>query len=251
MAELTVHRGAHGSATLVLDRPQRSNAITPALADALHDALAGLAADSSVRVVLLRGAGGRAFCGGYDLEGVTSGVRDYELQRMLGLLRALPVPTVAVVDGHAVGAGFDLACSCDLRVVRRGSKIGLPAVRIGVAYDAAALRRIVARMPLARRVLLTGELTLAENLDGFADVLADPGDVDRAVDELVEQFEATSPASVEYMVAMLRPHADPDPAAARVWRDRILDGPDAAAAAVARAEGSTPTFAPRHTEGWR
>lgn len=247
MGDLSVHRGAHGSATLLLDRPERSNAITPELATAMRDELATLAADPTVRVVLLRGAGGRAFCGGYDLGSVTTGVRDVELQQMLTGLRALPVPTVAVVDGHAVGAGFDLACSCDLRVVRRGSKVGLPAVRLGVAYDAAALRRIVSTMPMARRVLITGSLALGEDLPGFADVLADAGEVDQAVADLLEEIGPTAPASVEYMLAMVRPHASPDLVSAKVWRDRILDGPDAAAAATARLQGTTPSFAPRPT----
>lgn len=242
---LRVERSVDGIATLVIDRPRRSNAITPALAEEMHRALTDLAADTAVRVVLLRGAGGGAFCGGYDLGEVTSGVRDDELQAMLGRLRMLPVPTIAVVDGHAVGAGFDLACSCDLRVVRSGSRIGLPAVRIGVAYDAEGLRRIVARIPTARTFLLTGELVPGEETAGFADVVATPDDLEERVAELSASLLRASPASLAYMAAIVRPFADFDPVVARKLRDEVLDGPDAALAAEARARDETPVFGPR------
>jgi enoyl-CoA hydratase/carnithine racemase len=248
VSEVTVHRGEDGAATILINRPERANAITPSAADAMHDALAGLAGDPEVRVVLVRGSGGRAFCSGFDLSGVTTGVRDEGLQRMLGQLRSTPVPSVAVVDGHAVGAGFDLACSCDLRIVRRGSKVGLPAVRLGVAYHAEGLRRIRSLVPSSRRILLTGELVLGEELAGFADVVTEHDQVDQVVAELVAQLVAAAPASLEYMVTMLRAQ-EPDLVMAREWRDRILDGPDPATAAAARAAGSTPTFEPRRTEG--
>jgi enoyl-CoA hydratase len=248
MSDIEVHRGADGAATVLINRPEKANAIDPAAADAIHDALSDLATDPEVRVVLVRGAGGRAFCSGFDLSGVTTGVRDEGLQRMLERLRSMPVPTVGVLDGHAVGAGFDLACSCDLRVVRRGSKVGLPAVRLGVAYHAAGLRRIRTLVPMSRRILLTGELVLGDELSGFADVVTEPGEIDRATAELVAQLVAAAPAALEYMVTMLRSR-EPDPDLARVWRDRVLDGPDPAAAASARADGSTPVFAPRIPEG--
>lgn len=242
---LRVERSVEGIATLVIDRPRRSNAITPALAEEMYQVLTDFAADSTVRVVLLTGAGGRAFCGGYDLGDVTSGVRDDELQAMLGRLRTMPVPTIAVVDGHAVGAGLDLACSCDLRVVRSGSRIGLPAVRIGVAYDAEGLRRILARIPTARTFLLTGELVPGEETPGFADVVATPEHLEEGVAELSASLLRASPASLAYMAAMIRPSADFDPVAARKWRDEVLDGPDAALAAEARARDETPVFGPR------
>jgi enoyl-CoA hydratase/carnithine racemase len=245
---IEVRRAPDGAATVLIDRPERSNAIDPAAADAIHAALSELAHDPEVRVVLLRGTGGRAFCGGFDLSGVTTGVRDEGLQRMLERLRSMPVPTVAVLDGHAVGAGFDLACSCDLRIVRRGSKVGLPAVRLGVAYHAAGLRRIRELVPLSRRMLLTGELVLGEDLPGFADVVTEPDELDPVLAELVTQLAAAAPASLEYMVTMLRPQ-EPDLVLARVWRNRILDGPDPAAAAAARVDGSAPVFAPRVIEG--
>lgn len=245
-SDIQVVRTAQHAVMVKIDRAERSNAITPQLADEMDETLRRLEADTTVRVILLRGAGGRAFCGGYDLQGVSTGIRDVELQRLLRTLRSLNVPTVAVVDGHAVGAGLDLASSCDLRIVRRGIKIGLPAVRIGVAYDAEGLAQILAKVPGARRLLLTGELMCAEDVLGFADVLTDAASIEADVDALTQSLSRTSPAALEYMVAMTRPmNQRLDVAAARAWRDRVLDGPDAAIAASARADGTEPTFTDR------
>jgi enoyl-CoA hydratase/carnithine racemase len=245
-SDIRIDRGVAHTATIVIDRPERSNAIAPATAVDLEAALLEVQADPSVRAVFLRGAGGRSFCGGYDLQGVSSGVRDDELQRLLRTLRTLSIPTVAVVDGHAVGAGIDLACSCDLRIVRWGVKIGLPAVKIGVAYDAEGLQQILAKVPGARKFLLTGELVLAEEVLGFADVLSDADGIEQEVASLAEQLSAASPAALEYMTAMTRPRTHAlDVASAREWRDRVLDGPDAGISAEARAAGTVPEFTDR------
>lgn len=235
-----------GVLTLRINRPDRSNAITPALATAMTRELEHAAADRQVVAVVLRGTGGRAFCGGYDLGAVGQGVRDDELRGLLDMLLAMPMPTIAHVDGHAVGAGLDLACSCDLRVARKGVKIGLPAVRLGVAYAAEGLWRIVDRVPSARRFLLTGELVLVEDAPGFADDLVEADEMDVRLRERCAQLRAASPSALQYMVALLRPGMRWTGAeAARRWRDEILDGPDVAAAAKAREEGTDPVFMPR------
>jgi enoyl-CoA hydratase/carnithine racemase len=235
-----------------IDRPERSNALTPAICGAIESALASADKDPAVHVVLIGGTGGRSFCGGYDLTMVGRGVRDEALQSMLARLRAMTIPSVAVVDGHAVGAGLDLACSCDLRVVRHGVKIGLPAVRVGVAYDAAGLRHIIAIVPAARRLLLTGELLPVDEVPGFADMTVDAAGPstagpDAAAAVLARQLASAAPAGLAYMAAMIRPGASLryDVETARRWRDQILDGGDADEAARVRGTDEQPRFAPR------
>lgn len=237
---------------IVLNRADKANALTPAMAVAVTDALDSFDRDARVRVVVVRASGQRAFCGGYDLTGVSRGVRDDELQIMLSRLRELSVPSVAVVHGHAVGAGLDLACSCDLRVVRRGVRIGLPAVRLGVAYDAEGLRRMVAVAPGARRLLLSGATVAADSVAGFADVMADDeAQLAAHAIELIDALRTASPAALSYMLAMTRPHAAErhDPAAARAWRDEVLDGPDVDIALRARASNVSPRFLDRAARG--
>lgn len=245
-------RPAANVARLQINRPQRANSLTAEAATRLSAELKQAQADTDVHVVLIGGIGGRAFCAGYDLGAVGRGVRDEALQELLSCLRSLTIPTVALVDGHAVGAGFDLACSCDLRIARSGIKVGLPAVRIGVAYAASGLQHIMATVPAARRLLLTGELVRAQDLAGFADLVIDsgPDEIERftvAAMPLVEMIASASPGSVAYMLAMIRHGAEQQftPEDALRWRNQILDSADPDAAARVRGTAERPAFAPR------
>ena len=233
--------------------PERSNALSPAICRSLKAELEAADADADIHVVIIGGTGGRSFCGGYDLSEVGSGVRDEPLQAVLSTLRSLGVPVVAAVSGHAVGAGFDLACSCDLRVARHDAKVGLPAVRLGVAYAAAGLSGIMARVPAARRLLLTGELVPAGKLAGFADVLVEGSadDTDLAALELADQLATAAPGAMAYMVAMIRPDASKrlSEKQARDWRDEILDSSDPAESARVRGTTQPPQFASRKPKG--
>jgi enoyl-CoA hydratase/carnithine racemase len=248
-SDVLVTRVAAHVAQILVDRRESANALLPGTASRIEQALVDLEADPPVRVIVVRGAGGRAFCGGYDLSGVNTGVRDTELQSMLRTLRMVEIPTVAVLDGHAVGAGLDLAASCDLRVVRHGSRIGLPAVRIGVAYDAVSLRRMLAVVPSLRRILLTGAVVEATEVPGFADLVVGADRLEEEVAELCRSLALASPSSLAYMTAMTRPDDDFDATSARIWRDAILDGPDPAIAAQVRGTRTIPVFPDR--EPWR
>ena len=154
MSGLRVERLALGDddpgaiAVLTLDRPEVMNAIDDAMLAALHAALDELEADAALRGVVIAGAGERAFCAGMDLK-ERAGFADDELraQRALivGLIRRLhelPVPTVAAVDGVALGGGFELALACDLVVAGgRARRSGCPRCASGSSRAAARRRR--------------------------------------------------------------------------------------------------------------
>src|SRR5499433_4618652 len=135
-----------GVAMLTLNRPDRLNALSPAMLDALLEALPRLAADASVGVVVLTGAG-RGFCAGGDvkamaegrefaetgLEEKTHGLRSkMEVSR---LLHEIPKPTIAMVRGAAAGAGLSMALACDLRVASDGARFATAFARVGYSGD--------------------------------------------------------------------------------------------------------------------
>ncbi|WP_033424831.1 enoyl-CoA hydratase/isomerase family protein [Actinomadura flavalba] len=165
---LTVERRDYGIVVLTLNDPDRRNPMTDAMTAAWTAALAGLRAEPGLRCVVLTGAG-KAFTSGGDLgwlaetgEGTVPATRD----RMLAFYRAwlairdLEVPTIAAVNGAAVGAGLCLALACDLRYAADDAKLLVPFTSLGLHPGMAAtwLLPEVAGLPLAREMLLTGRV---------------------------------------------------------------------------------------------
>jgi len=135
-AGVEVEVSARGIATILLNRPERSNAIDQATLDELARQFAALATDERARVVVLRGAG-KHFCAGADLVARASAPEPSAAQTtivdMLAALDRLPKPTVAAVHGAAIGAGAALAACCDAVVAADSAFFSIPEVRIGMA----------------------------------------------------------------------------------------------------------------------
>jgi enoyl-CoA hydratase len=169
---LRVDRPSEGVALLTLDNPARRNAMSEPMTTAWEAAVAELATDRSVRVVVVTGEG-PAFCSGGDtswIAGDPEATVDDLRRRMLPFYRAwlsirrLEVPTVAAVNGHAVGAGLCLALACDLRFAASGARLGAPFVRLGMHPGMAAtwlLPEAVGHAH-ARDLLLTGRMVDAD-----------------------------------------------------------------------------------------
>ncbi len=153
-------------ALLTLDRPARLNAVSLALYDALAAELADLASDPDVRAVVVTGEG-RAFCVGADLkahgsaEPTAAERRRYvdAGQRANRALQRLPQPVVAAVNGHAIGAGLELALSADLIVVAEEAKLRLPETALGTFVGGGATYTLPERVGLARakELILLGD----------------------------------------------------------------------------------------------
>jgi enoyl-CoA hydratase/carnithine racemase len=162
--EILLRDVAGGILWLTLHRPTRCNALSHALLEALADAVQSAATDTSVRVVVLRGAG-PAFCAGHDL-GELAAHTDPAWQRALFdrcsdlmiALGDLPVPVVAEVHGMATAAGCQLVATCDLAIAGESARFATPGVNIGLfcSTPMVALSRAVAPKQ-ALRMLFTGE----------------------------------------------------------------------------------------------
>jgi enoyl-CoA hydratase len=157
---MTVHDDRQGPVAVVtLDRPERRNALDLATLHALTDAIEGAVDDPSVRVLVLQGAEGH-FCAGADLGGVEDEAFVQTLSVVLNGLRAARFPTVAAVEGAALGAGTQLAVACDLRVATADAQFGIPAGKLGLMVDQWTIRRMVAAFGqgAARAMFLGGEV---------------------------------------------------------------------------------------------
>ena len=148
-------------AKITLDRPERLNALTLRMEDELTDALRKCQEDEAVRVVIMTGAG-RAFCAGDDLKDlpIAPGDSAYfsvnQYLRVMRALRGLEKPVIAMVNGHAHGAGFELCLGCDFRIASEAATFAQPYVRWGLALGIGILIRYVG-LQKASEMLFLGE----------------------------------------------------------------------------------------------
>ncbi|KQW65526.1 enoyl-CoA hydratase [Phenylobacterium sp. Root77] len=205
-----------GRVDLCLNRPAQFNALSEELLVALKDELASIATDSSVRCVVLSGAGS-AFCAGHDL-GKARGSHRLEHYRQLfahcadvmGAIIALPVPVIARVQGVATAAGCQLVASCDLAVASDTARFAISGVNVGLfcSPPAAALAHDVPtkrafEMLVASRFI---DAATAETW-GLINKVTPATELDAAVDALVGAIMAKSPEALRYGKALL--HAQP------------------------------------------
>jgi enoyl-CoA hydratase len=215
---LHVSRSDLGVVTLRLDNPARRNALDAALAEAIRSAVAAVAADPSVRCVVITGTDG-AFCSGADLGGLLAagdgGGSVLARREMLASyyrtfleVRALDVPTVAAVNGPAIGAGLNLALCCDLRVCAESARLGATFVRIGIHPGGGAthlLTRLIGPERAARLVLTGDVVSGAEAVAlGLASSVVPDAELDASVAALTGRIAANAPAAVRAAKRALR-----------------------------------------------
>ena len=199
-------------ARLTIDNAAKLNTLNRALMVEIVEAIERLEADPALRLVILRGAGERAFVGGADIGEIAA--LDHTTARSFIMLvhhccdafRRLPVPVIARIDGYALGAGLELACACDLRIASDRSAFGMPEVRIGIpsVVEAALLPKLIGQ-GRARRLLLTGEtIGAAEALAwGLVDIVVPPGGLDDAVDRLAGSILAAGPQAIRLQKSLI------------------------------------------------
>ncbi len=193
-------------ATLVIDDPDRPNPLSTDVMAGLRDGVERAGADDSVRVVVITGAGDRAFSAGGDLSGgfVDSPIALHDARGALAdLFRALRrggKPTVARVNGHALGGGFGVAAACDVVIAAEHAKLGTPEVNVGLwpMMITAVLQRVMPSRA-ALEMMMTGRLlTAAEALSlGVVSRVVPGPELDAAIDETVAALAAKSPATLK------------------------------------------------------
>ncbi len=195
-----------GVARLTINRPERRNALSWTVVSGLRARLADLKADPEVRVVVLTGAGDRAFSAGADLGGMAEGAGHLDLHDARGELALLfrdlwelGKPTIARVRGYCLAGGFGLALACDLVVAADDATFGTPEIRVGL-WPYMITVPLVRSMPPKRalELMMTGRRVDAAEADriGFVTRVVPVDELDAAVDALAFDLAATSPATL-------------------------------------------------------
>ena len=193
-------------ARITINRPDRRNAINPDVVRGISESLARAEDTSDVKVVVLTGAGDKAFCAGGDLGGMAGAegkVGEHFLRAELGDLfekmRASRLPIVARVNGHALAGGFGLMLACDLVVAAADANLGTPEVNIGLwpFMISTVIQRDVPRK-VALEMMLTGKRMPASEGErwGFVNRVVDRDGLDKAVEEVTSELASKSPLIV-------------------------------------------------------
>jgi enoyl-CoA hydratase len=208
--EVLLHKDG-AVAEIVLNRPAKLNAVTPAMSATIERLCRELDRDDEVRAVLVRGAGDRAFCAGSDLNALAEYPSAWKFRNRLEystFIRDMRKPVVAALHGWVLGGGAELALGADLRVMGRGARLGFPEVQRGWVGGGGAsqlLPRLIG-YGQAMKLLLTGDPIDAAEAHrlGLVEYLVEDAEVEATARGLAARLAGFSPVAVESVKAAVR-----------------------------------------------
>lgn len=239
MSYVRVERYEH-TARVILDRPDKRNAMSSDVAAELAAAFLALADEDDLRVVVLSGEG-PSFCGGADVTELASLTPETADSFIRGLHAAIaaamlcPVPIIAAIRGACIGAGLELAAGCDLRIATHESRFSMPEVKVGVpsVIEAALLPRLMGRGKAARLVLTGETIDAATARDwGLVEELVSDDDLMFRAGALAAEIAEADPAAIRAQKRLIR-----------AWDDMTIE--EAVEASVREFADSYRTDAPR------
>jgi enoyl-CoA hydratase/carnithine racemase len=196
------------------------NLVTRELTEQLREALARLAAADDVRAVVVTGSGERAFCAGShigEFEGLRGRVAEGKLlleKLVYRELAGLPMPTIAAIEGDALGGGLELALCCDLRIASARVRLGMPEVRLAVLPGSGGTQRLprVVGPARAKELILTGRIIAAEEAEriGLVNEVVPVGEARLRADAVAEEIAARGPLAVREAKRLIDAAVDVD-----------------------------------------
>jgi len=217
-----------GIAFVSFDRPDVRNAMTFAMYEQLETACITIRNDPSIRVAVFRGVGGDAFVAGTDIqqflafETSQDGLAyEKRIDAIVGAVEALPVPTIAVIDGFAMGGGFAIAIACDLRLATANAKFGYPIAKtLGNCLSMANITRLLAHFgpSLAKRIMLLAETVDAQTARdiGFILDIVEKDALDARLSDICGRLASHAPITMRASKEAMR----------RIMQANVPDGSD-------------------------
>jgi enoyl-CoA hydratase len=200
-------------ATVTINRPDKLNALNKAVREQFVQVLQELAGNDDVRVVIVRGAGDKAFVAGADIaefKGRT-GVDQFHVTKAFGIFEApekLPKPIIAAVNGFALGGGCELAMACDIRIASDKAKLGQPEITLGILPGGGGTQRLPRLVGLgnAYKLLYTGQMVKADEAlrIGLVDEVVPHDQLHERVRELASEIAKKSPVALEFIKDTVR-----------------------------------------------
>jgi enoyl-CoA hydratase len=195
-------------ARITFNRPNVLNALNRKTMDELGDCLKKVRADDAIRVLILTGAGEKAFIAGADINELSQQTpvngREFTLygQEIIHRLETLGKPAIAAINGFALGGGCELALACTLRVASRNAKLGQPEVKLGIIPGYGGSQRLprLCGRGVAHELILTGEMITAEEAlrVGLVNRVVEPGELLATAEAIAKKIIANAPLAVKY-----------------------------------------------------
>jgi len=205
-------------AFVTINNPSRLNSMNSALMNEFVETISPLTMNAELRAFVLTGAGNKAFIGGADIREMSALANDQDARRFITRLhrccdaiRAIPVPTIARINGLALGGGLEMAAACDVRVAVESAVFGMPEVKLGIpSVIEAALLPMLIGWGRTRQILLFGENFSAQEAHswGLVNELVSGGDLDDAVGRWLDRLISCSPGAVRLQKQLIRSWED-------------------------------------------
>jgi enoyl-CoA hydratase len=202
-----------GVATITINRPDKRNALSSAVRRDLLQALDQLRSDDQARVLVITGAGDKAFIAGADIGEFAERTPVQQRtamaeRRIFDEVADFPKPVIAMINGFALGGGCELALACDLRIAARSARLGQPEIKLGIIPGGGGTQRLPRLVGVgnAMRLILTGELISADEAAriGLVDVLVDDAELLARTHEIAKAMAAHSPLTLKLAKTAVR-----------------------------------------------
>ena len=241
---------------LVFNNPERRNAVSLEMWQAIAAVLDDFSSDDAVRVVVLRGAGDKAFASGADISQFekhradAAGVQRYEQSSGAAMqrLRGLDKPTLAMIRGYCLGGGLNIAAACDLRIAADDARFGIPAAKMGLGYRADAMKALIDLVGPAftREIMITArQFGAAEALQmGLVNKVVPVAELEAVTRQYCDMIAANAPLTLRSAKRVIREvtKGQYDDMACRAWVKECFDSADYAEGRRAFMEKRKPVF---------
>ena len=256
MTERIVVRTEGAAGWLIFNNPERRNAVSVDMWEAIPGVLQKFEDDPAIRLIVLAGAGDKAFVSGADIsqfEKQRSGpeaVQHYEeiAEAAQKRLQACDKPVLAMIRGYCLGAGLNIANLCDLRIASEDARFGIPAAKMGLGYRASSMKSLidVVGAPYALEIMITGrQVTAAEAKEmGLIHKMTSSSDLEKVTREYCETISANAPLTMRTAKRMIRElrKQDYDAETMKKWMKECFDSADYAEGRKAFMEKRKPVF---------
>ena len=194
--------------TLIFNRPEKRNALSPDLLIKIYETLQDFSKDDTIRTLVFRGVGDKAFSAGYDISAIPTTPEIQQKMREVNPLQLAmdsivnyPYPVIAMLNGFAFGAGCELAISCDIRIGADDIRMGMPPAKLGVVYAPDGFRRFIRAigLPNTKKIFFTGRYYDAQSAKelGLVDYLVSKSELESFTYALAKEIAENAPISLK------------------------------------------------------